>query len=220
MQNFIVDIMNQYGYWGIALLIAVENIFPPIPSEVILTFGGFMTTFTQMKLWGVVVAATIGSVAGAVILYGVGRWFNKDRLEHMVAGKIGRILRLKKQDISRAGAWFARRGKWTVFFCRFIPVVRSLISVPAGMARMNMGLFLILTLVGTAVWNIVLVSLGSFFGSSWQTIADYAGTYSAIGVTVLALLAAAAGVWYYRHRMKGKEAAPDLRENDGGNDPD
>jgi len=213
VQNFIIDIMNQHGYWGIALLIAIENIFPPIPSEVILTFGGFMTTFTQMSVWGVVLAATIGSVAGAVVLYGIGRWFNKERLERMITGKIGHMLRLKPGDISRAGKWFARRGKWTVFFCRFIPVVRSLISIPAGMAQMNLGLFLFLTVLGTTIWNIVLVTLGAFFGSSWQTIAEYAGIYSAVGITALAVLTVGAGIWYYKKRIKSKVVPVDRSEN-------
>lgn len=202
MQGFIIDIMNHYGYFGIALLIAIENIFPPIPSEVILTFGGFMTTITSLKIWGVVAAATAGSVAGAVVLYGIGRWFNRERLERIIGGKVGRVLHLKPQDISRAGVWFARKGKWTVFFCRFIPVVRSLISIPAGMAQMNMGLFLFFTVLGTGIWNIVLVYLGSFFGSSWEMIAGYVGTYSTVAAVVLVLLVILVGVWYYKRRIR------------------
>lgn len=211
MQGFIVDIMNHYGYFGIALLIAIENIFPPIPSEVILTFGGFMTTVTSLNIWGVVAAATVGSVAGAVVLYGIGRWFNRERLERIIGGKVGRVLHLKPQDISRAGTWFARRGKWTVFFCRFIPVVRSLISIPAGMAQMNMGLFLLFTVLGTGIWNIVLVYLGSFFGSSWEMIAGYVGTYSTVAVVVLVLLVILIGVWYYKRRIK---SAPKTQETE------
>lgn len=202
MQSFIIDITNQFGYFGIALLIAIENIFPPIPSEVILTFGGFMTTKSTLTVWGVVLAATFGSVAGAIVLYGIGRWFNKDRLERMVDGKIGKFLHLKKGDISRAGKWFARHGKFTIFFCRFIPVVRSLISIPAGMARMNMGLFLIFTVMGTAIWNIVLVSLGAFFGSNWETIAGYVNDYSTAGAVLIVLAAVLIGIRYYKRRIK------------------
>lgn len=214
MQEFIITMVNHYGYWGIALLIAVENIFPPIPSELILTFGGFMTTLTKMSVWGVAAAATIGSVAGALVLYGIGRWFNRERLERIISGKIGRTLHLKPGDIGRAGQWFAKRGKWTVFFCRFIPIVRSLISIPAGMAQMNLGVFLLLTVLGTAVWNIVLVSLGSFFGTSWQTIVDYVGIYSLIGIALLAVLAAAVGIRYYKKRIKSTASS----ENPDGNE--
>ncbi len=211
MQSFIIEFMNQYGYFGIALLIAIENIFPPIPSEVILTFGGFMTTVTNMSMWGVVLSATAGSVAGAVALYGVGRWFNKERLERIIDGKLGQLLHFKKQDISKAGVWFARRGKWTVFFCRFIPVVRSLISIPAGMAEMNFWLFLLLTTIGTGIWNIVLVYLGALFGSSWETIVGYVSAYSTAAVVLIAVVVILFGLWYYRKRLKsagnGKEGS-------------
>jgi membrane protein DedA with SNARE-associated domain len=204
MQGIIINIMNQFGYWGIALLIAIENIFPPIPSEVILTFGGFMTTYTNMKIWGVILSATIGSVLGAVVLYGLGRWLNPERLERWLDGRIGKVLHLKKQDIQRAEKWFARRGKLTVFFCRFIPIVRSLISIPAGMARMNISAFLLLTALGTAIWNIVLVYLGAFFGASWETAAGYMNTYSLIAAVIFAVCAVILGLVFYHKRIKNK----------------
>ncbi len=202
MQNMVIAIINQFGYFGVALLIAVENIFPPIPSEVILTFGGFLTTFTSMKIWGVILSATIGSVSGAVVLYGVGRWLNPQRLERWLDGRIGRILHLKKQDVGKAEKWFSRRGKSTVFFCRFIPIVRSLISIPAGIAHMNMGVFLLLTAFGTAVWNIVLVYLGVFFGASWETVAGYVNLYSLAAVVVFAILAVIIGILFYKKRIR------------------
>lgn len=204
MQTIIINIMNQFGYFGIALLIAIENIFPPIPSEVILTFGGFMTTFTNMKIWGVILSATIGSVSGALVLYALGRWLNPERLERWLDGRIGKILHLKKEDIQRAENWFNRRGKLTVFFCRFIPIVRSLISIPAGMARMNMGAFLLLTALGTAIWNVVLVYLGAFFGASWETAAGYMNTYSMVAAVIFAVLAVILGFLYYKKRIKNK----------------
>jgi len=204
MQTIIINIMNQFGYFGIALLIAIENIFPPIPSEVILTFGGFMTTFTNMKIWGVILSATIGSVSGALVLYALGRWLNPERLERWLDGRLGKILHLKKEDIQRAEKWFDRRGKLTVFFCRFIPIVRSLISIPAGMSRMSMSAFLLLTALGTAIWNVVLVYLGAFFGASWETAAGYMNTYSMVAAVVFAVLAVVLGVIYYKKRIKNK----------------
>ncbi len=202
MQDWIIGIINQYGYFGIALLIAVENIFPPIPSEVILTFSGFMTTVTDLKIWGVVLSATIGSVLGAVVLYSVGRLMSPQRLEHLLGGKLGRVLHLKREDVHRAGAWFARRGKLTVFFCRFIPVVRSLISIPAGMAKMRMGMFLLLTALGTFLWNVVLVYLGAFFGSSWETVVRYVDTYSIAAIAVVAVSLVGFCVWYFFRSSK------------------
>ena len=212
MQTIIINIMNQFGYFGIALLIAIENIFPPIPSEVILTFGGFMTTFTNMKIWGVILSATIGSVSGALVLYALGRWLNPERLERWLDGRIGKILHLKKEDIQRAENWFNRRGKLTVFFCRFIPIVRSLISIPAGMAGMSMGAFLLLTALGTAIWNVVLVYLGAFFGASWETAAGYMNTYSMVAAVVFAVLAVILGVLYYKKRIKNRTKSDETVE--------
>ncbi|MBE6831044.1 DedA family protein [Clostridium sp. KNHs216] len=202
MQDWIIGIINQYGYFGIALLIAVENIFPPIPSEVILTFSGFMTTVTDLKIWGVVLSATIGSVLGAVVLYSVGRLMSPQRLERLLGGKLGRVLHLKREDVHHAGAWFARRGKFTVFFCRFIPVVRSLISIPAGMAKMRMGMFLLLTALGTFLWNVVLVYLGAFFGASWETVVRYVDTYSMAAIAVVAVSLVVFCAWYFFRRSK------------------
>ncbi len=213
MQDMIINIMNQFGYLGIALLIAIENIFPPIPSEVILTFGGFMTTISNIKIWGVILSATIGSVLGAVVLYSVGRWLNPQRLERWLDGKVGKILHLKKEDVQRAEKWFSRHGKFTVFFCRFIPIVRSLISIPAGMARMNMGAFLLLTALGTSLWNIVLVYAGAFFGASWETAVGYMNTYSMVAAAVLAVSIIIFGIFYYNRRIKRKAKIDSTEES-------
>ncbi|MFC5466014.1 DedA family protein [Lederbergia graminis] len=200
MENWITDIMEQFGYIGIFLLITVENLFPPIPSEVILTFGGFMTTHTSMSVFGVVVASTIGSVAGAIVLYGIGVLIDINRIEKIVE-KWGHILRLTKKDIHKANEWFSKYGVWTVFFCRFIPLIRSLISLPAGMAHMNFGVFLVLTTLGTLIWNVVLVSVGASVGESWETIVGYMDVYSNIVYVVLALLFLIFVVFFIRKKM-------------------
>ena len=144
MQEFIIEMMNNFGYFGIFFLIALENVFPPIPSEVILLFGGFMTTYTKLNIAIVIIAATLGSLLGAIVLYYIGKILNKERLKKIVSGKIGKILRLKEEDIEKADIWFDTKGQKTVFFCRFIPIVRSLISIPAGMSEMKMQKFLYL----------------------------------------------------------------------------
>lgn len=202
MQDIIIGIINQYGYVGISFLIAIENIFPPIPSEVILTFGGFMTTISNMKVWGVVLSATIGSVLGAVVLYSLGRWLNPQRLYQWLDGKLGRILHLKSEDVTRAERWFSKHGKLTVFFCRFIPIVRSLISIPAGIAKMNMVVFLVLTALGTALWNIALVYLGVMFGDSWETAANYINKYSSIAAILFAAIIIVFCTIFYIRRIK------------------
>lgn len=207
MQQWIQEIMQkyiEYGYLIIFLLIAIENIFPPIPSEVILTFGGYLTTRFELTMWLVVLAATAGSVFGAIVLYGVGRIFSPERLERWMNGRLGRLLHLKAEDVEKAKRWFDSRGKSTIFFCRFIPVVRSLISIPAGMSRMKLPVFLLYTTAGTFIWNTVLVSLGTAAGAAWERVNGYMDAYSRIGVIVLGIILAVAVFVFYRNRRKQK----------------
>lgn len=164
MENIIIEIMDKFGYLGICLLILIENLFPPIPSEIILTFGGFMTHDTKMTIIGVIIIATIGSLLGAIILYYIGKILNKERLIKIVTSKYGKLLRVKPKDIESAENWFLKKGNITVLFCRCIPVVRSLISIPAGMSKMKLGKFIIYTTIGSAVWNTLLVLIGAFAG--------------------------------------------------------
>lgn len=116
MQQFIVTTMEQFGYFGVFFMIAIENIFPPIPSEVILLFGGFMTISTELSVIGMILASTLGSLVGALLLYGIGKYFNKERLKRMISGKLGKLLRLKSSDIDKADQWFDTKGNKTVFF--------------------------------------------------------------------------------------------------------
>lgn len=201
MENWITNIMEQFGYIGIFMLIMLENLFPPIPSEVILTFGGFMTTYTKLSVFGLVVASSVGSVAGAIILYGIGLLLDVRRLEKIVE-KWGSILRLTKKDIHKANDWFSKYGAWTVFFCRFIPLIRSLISIPAGMAHMNFGIFVLLTTLGTVIWNVVLINIGAAVGGSWGTIVGFMDMYSNVVYIVLALLLIVFAVLFIRKRVK------------------
>lgn len=200
MNSFMMHLMNTYGYLGIAFLITAENLFPPIPSEVILTFGGFMTTYTRMNIIGVVISATVGSVLGAIVLYQAGHLISKSRLERLLTGKIGGILHFKKDDVEHAAQWFDSQGNYTVFFCRFIPIVRSLISIPAGMAEMGFPKFLLLTTLGSVIWNLVLVSLGAIAGASWQKIVVYMGTYSQVAKIVMLIFAAIGIIWFLYKR--------------------
>lgn len=203
MQSWIIAAMGRYGYLGIAFLVALENLFPPIPSEVILTFGGFMTTYTSMNVWGVVLSATVGSLIGAIVLYAVGRLLSPERLRLWLGGRIGKMLHFKAEDIVKADRWFQSKGKNAVFFCRFIPIVRSLISIPAGMARMNMGLFLLLTTIGSAIWNLVLVWLGVLTGAAWERVVGYMDIYSKIALVAMLVGICAAAYAFYRKRIKG-----------------
>ena len=202
MQNWIITIMNRFGYLGVAGLIGLENIFPPIPSEVIVTFGGFMTTCTDLTFTGVVVSSTIGSLIGAILLYGIGWILSYDKLCRILSGKTGKILHLYPEDIDKAVSWFDKRGNYTVFFCRFIPIVRSLISIPAGCAKMKMLPFLLLTTAGSFIWNTVLVYLGALAGKSWSKIAGYMDTYSTIVLIILIIAVLSALYFFIKSRIK------------------
>jgi len=202
MQEIILNIMNQFGYLGIFLLIAIENIFPPIPSEVILLFGGFMTTYTKLNILGIVIASLLGSLSGAIMLYYIGKIFNKNRLKKIISGKVGKILRLKNSDIDKADKWFDTKGQKTVFFCRFIPLIRSLISIPAGMSEMHMSKFLVYTTIGSLIWNTVLIVIGSIVGNNWTSILSVLDTYSKIVVIVMVIVVILFIVIFYKKRLK------------------
>ena len=201
MEEFILSMMNQFGYIGVFLLIAIENIFPPIPSEVILLFGGFMTTYSELNIILMIIFATLGSLLGAIVLYYIGKILNKERLKKIVSGKIGKVLRLKNSDIDKADEWFDTKGNKTVFFCRFIPIVRSLISIPAGMSEMPLGKFFLYTLI----WNTVLIVIGSIVGENWQSILNIFDTYSNI-VLVLLVIIFVVGVYLFYHTKNKKKS--------------
>lgn len=205
MENLIVDIMNNYGYIGIGLLILIENLFPPIPSEVILTFGGFMTISSNMTILGVIIASTIGSLLGALALYYIGKILNKDRLIKIVNSKYGKLLRIKTKDIESANKWFDEKGNKTVFFCRFIPVIRSLISIPAGMSEMPLFKFITYTIIGSAIWNTVLVYVGAFAGDKKDYILGLLDKASDIILILLVVAFIVAVYIFYKKRKKDKE---------------
>ncbi len=202
MEQIIINIMEQVGYLGVFLLIAIENIFPPIPSEVILVFGGFMTTYTSLNIPIMILAATLGSLLGAIVLYYIGKIFNKERLKRIVNGKIGKVLRLKASDIEKADKWFDTKGNKTVFFCRFIPIVRSLISIPAGMSEMPMQKFLLYTISGSLIWNTVLIIVGSIVGDKWETIVGYLDNFSNIILIILVIIFVVALYYWFVIRKK------------------
>lgn len=200
MQELIISLIEQYGYAGIFFLIALENLIPPIPSEVILTFGGFLTLGTGLGVPGVTAAATLGSLAGAAVLYGAGLLLSKERLKKIAAGRTGRLLGLQAEDVEKADAWFRRTGTKAVFFCRCVPVVRSLISIPAGMSRMGLPQFFLYTAAGSLIWNLLLVSLGAFMGEAWGRIAYLAGEYAHVMLIVLGISAVSGVLWLLGNR--------------------
>ncbi len=205
MEQIMIDIMNSFGYFGIFFLIMIENVFPPIPSELILTFGGFMTVSSNMTVVGVIIAATLGSLLGAFILYGIGKLLNKERLIKIVTSKYGKLLRVKPKDIEAADHWFDTKGSITVLICRCVPIVRSLISVPAGMSDMPIPKFFIYTIIGSAVWNTFLVCVGAFAGDQKDAILAFIDQVSHIILIVLVIAFVGFVIWFYKRKTNKKE---------------
>ena len=207
MEDMFTQLIGQFGYVGVWFLIFFENVFPPIPSELILPLSGFFTTTTSLTLPGVIIAATIGSVTGAYILYGVGRILSRERLMTFFGTHPMRLLGFKPDDISSAVDWFDRKGQATVLICRCVPIVRSLISIPAGTAKMSVVKFSLFTLMGSAVWNSILCSLGAAAGSAWETVTAQAEWVSdVVKYVIIAIIAVAVVFWVV------KRILPALRE--------
>ena len=211
MQEAFFQFISDFGYFAVAALILLENVFPPIPSEVILPLSGFLATQTDMSLGGVIAFATVGSVVGAYFLYGIGRLLSQERLEGFFDTKPMRMLGFKSDDVSKAIGWFDRKGQITVLICRCIPVVRSLISIPAGTAKMNMVRFALYTLVGSLAWNAILCTLGFWAGGAWEQVTAQAEWVSGVVKVVIVVVALAVIAWWVVKRIvparKEKDAA-------------
>ncbi|MFE1799031.1 DedA family protein [Streptomyces sp. NPDC059517] len=193
--------MDTLGAPGAGIAIALENLFPPIPSEVILPLAGFAASTGQMNLFAALLWTTAGSVVGALALYGVGALLGRDRTIAIAA----RLPLVKVSDIERTEAWFSRHGTKAVFFGRMIPLFRSLISVPAGVERMPLPVFLGLTTLGSAIWNTVFVLAGYLLGENWTDVAGYVSAYSKVVLACAALaLLVLVGVRLFRPGRGGR----------------
>ncbi|MFI6512696.1 DedA family protein [Streptosporangium sp. NPDC050855] len=181
-----ISLMETLGAPGAGLAIALENLFPPLPSEVILPLAGFTASRGDMRLFDVVVWTTLGSVIGALALYAVGALLGRNRVV-AIASKLPLI---NVADIERTEAWFARHGKKTVFFGRMIPIFRSLISIPAGVERMPITIFTLLTTAGSLIWNTAFVMAGYLLGEQWELVEQYMGIVSkaVLGIVILAIV--------------------------------
>ena len=187
----VVSLVGALGAPGVGIAVAAENLFPPIPSEVILPSAGFAAASGSMGLVSAIVWATIGSVVGALALYALGAWFGRARL-YSLASKIPFV---KEADIERAEAWFVRRGPLAVLLGRVVPVVRSLISIPAGIERMKLLPFTLYTAIGSALWNSVLIGAGYALGANWAIVEEWISRYQLI---VFGLAGIALAVWMVR----------------------
>lgn len=194
MEAWMLQMTAAYGCFGVFLLILTENVFPPIPGEAVLLFAGALGAETGVSWLEMTLAAAAGSLAGALILYGAGALMGNDRLYRLLSGRMGTIFRLKPSHLQKAEKWFRKYDWQAVLFCRFVPVLRSLISVPAGMEKMNLVTFSLLTFAGSMLWDGILIGCGCFLGSAWQSALPVLQQYLWAGAAVCAALAAAAGI--------------------------
>lgn len=197
--SWAIDLVERLGYAGVAFAVALENVFPPIPSEAILPMAGFLVGQGRFSFPAVVLAATIGSVVGALILYALGYYFGEHKLR-ILFRRFGRFALLDELDLNKAIEWFNRHGSKAVLICRLVPIVRSLISVPAGLVRMSLGTFIIYTTIGSGIWNTILISGGWVLGNEWERIEGY---ISYIEYAAIAAILAIVGtfIWKRRNRL-------------------
>ncbi|QJQ32417.1 DedA family protein [Sphingomonas lacunae] len=192
MTQWILDTIAAGGYWGIFFLMTVENIFPPIPSELIMGMGGINVASGQMSFIPLLVAGSLGSTLGNYIWYMAGRKMGYERLRPFI-DRWGRWLTLDWHDVEDMIAFFQRHGHWIVFVLRFSPLLRTMISLPAGLARMNRVRFLVYTLAGTTIWNILLIGAGIFLGTRFQEEVD-----KFVGPLAILTIVAVVGAYAWR----------------------
>lgn len=188
-------VINALGEWGVGVLVLLETVFPPLPSEVILPLAGFLSASGPISLPLVVLTATAGAYLGALLLYGLGATFG---LERSISG-LSRLPLVDRDDFERSAAWFGRHGPSAIFFGRLIPGVRSLISLPAGASRMPLGAFSLCTLAGSLLWNGLLIGLGAALGSQYALVERYSRF---LNYAVYAVLAVFVGWLVLRARRR------------------
>ncbi len=192
-----VELMEHLGGPGAGLAILVENLFPPVPSEVILPMAGFAARLGELSLLGAIVWTTAGSVLGAWMLYALGAWLGPDRIRQIVS----RMPLMDGSDFDKTKAWFERHGQKAVFFGRMLPLFRSFISIPAGIERMNFAVFTALTMAGSLIWNSAFILAGYLLGANWHRVDPYTTTLQYL---VLAVVVISVG-FFVRSRVKRRQ---------------
>jgi membrane protein DedA with SNARE-associated domain len=199
LTEWIISIMEQLGYLGIALLMFLDNIFPPIPSEIIMPSAGYSASQGELLLAGVIIAGCIGSLVAAAILYWIGYKFNHDSIFRFV-DRYGKYLFIKSNDVKKSLDWFEHYGHRIVFFGRMIPAVRSLISIPAGMSHMPFWKFMFFSSLGTIIWTTFLACVGFYFGENQALMQNIFSQVSHfIIIVVIAII-----IWILYRRHQGK----------------
>ena len=193
------DVIEQFGYVGVALLVVVENVFPPIPSEIVLPFAGFVAQRGGESVVIMILAATVGSVGGALIMYWIAAVIGDERL-HAFTRKFGKWVQIREVDLTRAEEWFDRHATSAVLLGRCVPLIRSVVSIPAGIRRMKLVPYIAYTFAGSLVWNILLIGAGALLGDNWERVGSYVGVFQwvVIALVMVAIMRFAYGM--YRRR--------------------
>lgn len=186
MSEWIIDTITQWGYLGIFMLMVAENVFPPIPSELIMPFAGYAAADGRLSTAGVMLAGVAGSVVGTTVWYAVARLLGIERFR-LLCNRLGRITTISETDIDMAVHWFDRYGRWAVLFGRLVPAIRTLISVPAGLAAMPLGRFLLISTIGTTLWTGFLTGAGFVLHESYELVEDWVDPVST-AIIILAVL--------------------------------
>lgn len=189
LSAWVSDVIEAIGYAGVALLVALESIFPPIPSEVVLPFAGFYAGKGEASVPGMMLAATVGSVVGAWVLYGIAAWIGPDRFHRFVVAR-GRWFGVKERDLDRAEAWFDKRAGAAVLLGRCVPLVRSIVSIPAGFRRMPFVRFSVYTAIGSLAWNVALIGAGAVLGRRWEEVGNVVAVLQWAVIVAIAVLVA------------------------------
>ncbi|MGA0709384.1 MAG: DedA family protein [Ilumatobacteraceae bacterium] len=184
LASWVQDVIESLGYTGVALLVIAENLFPPIPSEIVLPFAGFVARRGDGSVIVMVVASTIGSVIGALVLYAIAAAIGPERIHSFVV-RFGKWFGVKESDMVRAEEWFDRRSNAAVLVGRCVPLIRSLVSIPAGFRRMKFVPFITLTAIGSAVWNIALIGAGAVLGDQWDRVGEFVGIFQWLVVAAI-----------------------------------
>ena len=200
---WVENIISTMGYPGLYFVMFMENVFPPIPSEVVLPLAGSLSLTGRFSILWITIVGMLGSLTGAFLFYGIGKWIGEERIRNFI-GKYGRYALLSVDDFDTSLTWFDKYDEWVIFFSRMVPIVRSLISIPAGIASMNLTKFSIYTILGTALWSFILSFAGRKLGEQWPIITDFINTYQDI-VLVVGILVVA--VFIVSRLVKKKKAA-------------
>ncbi|NES16967.1 MULTISPECIES: DedA family protein [Micromonospora] len=196
LTGWVASVIDSLGAVGVALLVALESVIPPIPSEIVLAMAGYLAAEGRFSVVLIVLAATVGSLLGALVLYWLGAALGEERLKRW----LDHIPLVDREDLEKADRWFERYGKWAVLIGRVVPVVRSLVSIPAGAERMPLGQFVLLTTIGSGVWNALIVGLGFALGSRWQDVDRYSQWFNYAIFVVFAVMVASWVVKKVRRR--------------------